>query len=160
MFIFLLILGAALMVYGFKRRAEEAEERIFAKGKADQASTMMKQATGLSLSLEVEEDVEDLRHRMETLEKTLFEELLKWQMERENLKSDLRREDEMEASQRNAEVPVEEEQVPEKKPMPDHVKRVWDLLKEGHSTAEVSRQLSISKGEVLLLKNLSKHYKE
>lgn len=44
--------------------------------------------------------------------------------------------------------------------MPEHVKKVWDLLKEGRSTAEAARELGISKGEVLLLKNLSKHYKE
>lgn len=158
MFIFLLILGASLMVYGFKKRADETKEQLLFSDNKEWIPEFPLEASKVSLSLEAEEEVKDLRHRMEMLEKTLFEELLKWQMERESLKSDLLPE-EAELSLRSSEV-IEEEVVSEKKPMPEHVKRVWDLLKEGRSTAEAARELGISKGEVLLLKNLSKHYKE
>ena len=159
MFIFLLILGASLMVYGFKKRVEETKEQHLSSSHREWMPGAVSEASGASLSLEAEEEVKDLRHRMEMLEKTLFEELLKWQMERESLKSDFLPEEEAELSLRGSEV-FEEEEVSEKKPMPEHVKKVWDLLKEGRSTAEAARELGISKGEVLLLKNLSKHYKE
>ena len=159
MFIFLLILGASLMVYGFKKRVEETKEQLLFSDNKEWIPEFPLDASKVSLSLEAEEEVKDLRHRMEMLEKTLFEELLKWQMERETLKSGLLPEEEAELSLRGSEVSVEEE-VSEKKPMPEHVKKVWDLLKEGRSTAEAARELGISKGEVLLLKNLSKHYKE
>lgn len=159
MFIFLLILGASLMVYGFKKRVDETKEQLLFSNNKEWIPEFPLEASKVSLSLEAEEEVKDLRHRMEMLEKTLFEELLKWQMERETLKSDLLPEEDMELSQSGSEVSVEEE-VSEKKPMPEHVKKVWDLLKDGRSTAEAARELGISKGEVLLLKNLSKHYKE
>ena len=159
MFIFLLILGASLMVYGFKKRADETKEQLLFSDNKEWIPEFPLEASKVSLSLEAEEEVKDLRHRMEMLEKTLFEELLKWQMERESLKSGLLHEEDMELSLRGGEVSVEEE-VLEKKPMPEHVKKVWDLLREGRSTAEAARELGISKGEVLLLKNLSKHYKE
>ena len=159
MFIFLLILGASLMVYGFKKRVEETKEQLLFSDNKEWIPEFPLDASKVSLSLEAEEEVKDLRHRMEMLEKTLFEELLKWQMERETLKSGLLPEEEAELSLRGSEVSVEEE-VSEKKPMPEHVKKVWDLLREGRSTAEAARELGISKGEVLLLKNLSKHYKE
>ncbi|SFN83029.1 hypothetical protein [Proteiniclasticum ruminis] len=160
MFIFLLILGASLMVYGFKKRVDETKEQLlFSSNKEWIPESPLVASSEVSLSLEAEEEVKDLRHRMEMLEKTLFEELLKWQMERESQKSDLLPEEEAELPLRDSEV-FEEEEVSEKKPMPEHVKKVWDLLKEGRSTAEAARELGISKGEVLLLKNLSKHYKE
>lgn len=159
MFIFLLILGASLMVYGFKKRVEETKEQLLFSDNKEWIPEFPLEASKVSLSLEAEEEVKDLRHRMEMLEKTLFEELLKWQMERETLKSGLLPEEEAELSLRGSEVSVEEE-VSEKKPMPEHVKKVWDLLREGRSTTEAARELGISKGEVLLLKNLSKHYKE
>ena len=159
MFIFLLILGASLMVYGFKKRADETKEQLLFSDNKEWIPEFPLEASKVSLSLEAEEEVKDLRHRMEMLEKTLFEELLKWQMERESLKSDFLPEEEAELSLRGSEV-FEEEEVLEKKPMPEHVKKVWDLLREGRSTAEAARELGISKGEVLLLKNLSKHYKE
>ena len=159
MFIFLLILGASLMVYGFKKRVDETKEQLLFSSNKEWIPESPLEASGMSLSLEAEEEVKDLRHRMEMLEKTLFEELLKWQMERESQKSDLLPEEEAELPLRDSEV-FEEEEVSEKKPMPEHVKKVWDLLKDGRSTAETARELGISKGEVLLLKNLSKHYKE
>lgn len=82
MFIFLLILGASLMVYGFKKRADETKEQLLFSDNKEWIPEFPLEASKVSLSLEAEEEVKDLRHRMEMLEKTLFEELLKWQMER------------------------------------------------------------------------------
>lgn len=162
MFIFLLILGAALMVYGFIRKAEEAREQVLSTGKDDILSFRDQSSQVSPLSMEAVEEVSDLRYRMETLEKTLFEEILKWQMERELLKSEIgkKEEDSKEPTSETAVDEVEEKEQSEKKPMPDHLKQVWELVNEGRSTAGIAKELGISKGEVLLLKNLSKHYKE
>ena len=112
MFIFLLILGAALMVYGFIRKAEEAREQVLSTGK-DYILSFRDQSSQVSpLSMEAVEEVSDLRYRMETLEKTLFEEILKWQMERELLKSEIgkKEEDSKEPTSETAVDEVEEKE--------------------------------------------------
>ena len=155
MFYFLVTVGVALLIYGFKLRV--SENQVYNQEKEQHYGSLV---VSSDLEEEIKDVVGDLKERMDTLEKTLFEELLKWQLERESLKSDFLLESSSELPSRSTEVSEEEEEVSEKKPMPDHVKKVWDLLKEGRSTAEAAKELGISKGEVLLLKNLSKHYKE
>ena len=47
-----------------------------------------------------------------------------------------------------------------KKPMPDHIRKVMEYEKEGLSIQEIANITRMNKGEVLLLRNLSKHYRK
>lgn len=51
-----------------------------------------------------------------------------------------------------------EEETPRKKPMPDNIRAIVDYEKQGLSVQEIVNITRMKKGEVLLLKNLSKHY--
>ena len=132
---------------------------------------------------------------MEELEKTLFEQLLKWQVEKEDLIQKLEVQgtenvQEDSTSIRTAELPVtvkmenteedirteekapsvnlavvaeavqEEEQMPGKKPVPDNIRAVMEYEEQGLSVQEIAKITRMKKGEVLLLRNLSKHYKK
>ncbi|HSP47131.1 MAG TPA: hypothetical protein VLN47_03535, partial [Clostridiaceae bacterium] len=45
-----------------------------------------------------------------------------------------------------------------RKPMPDNIRAIADYEKQGLSVQEIVNVTRMKKGEVLLLKNLSKHY--
>lgn len=47
-----------------------------------------------------------------------------------------------------------------KKPMPDNIRKVMDYEDEGLSIQQIANVTRMSKGEVLLLRNLSKHYRK
>lgn len=50
------------------------------------------------------------------------------------------------------------EAAPKKKPMPDNIRAIVDYERQGLSVQEIVNVTRMKKGEVLLLKNLSKHY--
>lgn len=161
MFYFLLILGTGLVIYGMIRKNEEVTKGPFAAA-AESPGPALGNVMAAEIWEEGEEAVKDLQYRMESLEKTFFAEMLNWQMERETL---VMRLTEKEGPSSMEERPVEEPlslevERPMKKPMPDHVRSVLELSKEGKTTAEVAKEMKISKGEVLLLRNLAKHYEE
>jgi len=47
-----------------------------------------------------------------------------------------------------------------KKPMPDNIRKVMDYEEEGLSIQQIANVTRMNKGEVLLLRNLSKHYRK
>jgi hypothetical protein len=53
---------------------------------------------------------------------------------------------------------VDPVEVPKRKPMPDNIRAIADYEKQGLSVQEIANVTRMKKGEVLLLKNLSKHY--
>ena len=115
-----------------------------------------------------------LRARVEDVEGALFRNLLTWQEEKTELL------EKMEAMEKSHEVQMEKmedaminidfypgeelkekeisEGKSEKKVMPPHIRAVVELEKEGKSLSEIATLTKMNKGEVLLLKNLSKHY--
>ena len=192
MFYFLLILGTGLILLGLQLRKRET----FVDA-ADRAlsATLSDVHARRGMDYENTELATDLTDRMEELEKTLFEQLLKWQVEKEDLIQKLEVQDtenaeENAASKRTAEIPVteementeedirteikassvkevveaetvhEEEQMPGKKPVPDNIRAVMEYEEQGLSVQEIAKITRMKKGEVLLLRNLSKHYKK
>jgi hypothetical protein len=92
-------------------------------------------------------NMEELENRVEQLEQLLFQSLVK----QEENKSNGIVENEEEISQ-------PEEAPPGRQPMPDNIKAIIDYENEGLSLQEIVNITRMNKGEVLLLKNLSKHY--
>jgi hypothetical protein len=91
--------------------------------------------------------MEELENRVEQLEQLLFQSLVK----QEENKSDGIVENEEEVS-------LPEDAPPVRQPMPDNIKAIIDYENEGLSLQEIVNITRMNKGEVLLLKNLSKHY--
>jgi len=90
--------------------------------------------------------MEEMKNRMEQMEQLLFESLLKQEEIR------------MEDFEEHEEPAVQEEAPAVRKPMPDNMRTVVEYEKEGLNTQEIANLTRMNKGEVLLLKNLSKHY--
>jgi len=91
-------------------------------------------------------DLEELEGRMEQLERLMFQSMVN------------REEEKAEAASEPVEAAAAgEPQVP-KQPMPDNVRAVLDYESQGLSLQEIANITRMNKGEVLLLKNLSKHY--
>ena len=90
--------------------------------------------------------MEEMKNRMEQLEQLLFESLVK----QEAIK--------MEDCEEHKEPAVPEEAASARKPMPDSMRTVVEYEKEGLNVQEIANLTRMNKGEVLLLKNLSKHY--
>jgi len=192
MFYFLLILGSGLILLGLMLRKRETA--VDAAGRALSA-TLSDVHARRGMDYENTELATDLTDRMEELEKTLFEQLLKWQVEKEDLIQKLEVQgtenvQEDSTSIRTAELPVtekmentekdirteekapsvnlavvaeavqEEEQMPGKKPVPDNIRAVMEYEEQGLSVQEIAKITRMKKGEVLLLRNLSKHYKK
>ncbi len=198
MFYFLLILGSGLILLGLMLRKRET-----AVDSADRAlsATLRDVHERRRMDYENTELATDLTDRMEELEKTLFEQLLKWQVEKEDLIQKL----EVQGTEivledspltSTAELPVtekmenteedivtevnteseekatsevkalpeekyeEEANVPEKKPVPDNIRAVMEYEEQGLSVQEIAKITRMKKGEVLLLQNLSKHYRK
>lgn len=192
MFYFLLILGSGLIIIGLQQRKRQmpvdAEERALTEALSDVYARR-------GMDYENTELAADLNDRMEELEKTLFEQLMKWQLEKEELIQKLEVQDtetlqDMSTSVPDDIIPVtdtkenEREQIEpqktdpetkrdllveptsseevslEKKPVPDNIRSVMDYEDEGLSVEEIAKITRMKKGEVLLLKNLSKHYRK
>ncbi|HCW74033.1 MAG TPA: hypothetical protein DHM90_09840 [Clostridiaceae bacterium] len=198
MFYFLLILGSGLISLGLVLRKRET-----AVDSADRALSAMLSDVHARRGMDHEntELATDLTDRMEELEKTLFEQLLKWQVEKEDLiqklevqgteivledspsistaelavtekmenteediVTEVNTESEEKASSEVKALPEEkyeeEANVPEKKPVPDNIRAVMEYEEQGLSVQEIAKITRMKKGEVLLLRNLSKHYKK
>ncbi len=116
-----------------------------------------------------------LRKRVEDLEGTLFQNLLSWQEEKEKLldrvasvqeenviklnefKEKLALAHQQDQEVRQLREPLEKK-VLMKKEMPPHIRAVVDYEKEGKTVQEIAALTKMNKGEVLLLRSLSKHY--
>lgn len=184
-----------MILYGMRGMQKERDlER-------QQFFTMPESDVKSAASPKQEEDQEiiaDLTDRMSEMEKSLFEHLLKWQMEKEELLGKVRTEkasfvevkpriqdekiekdnivkentEKIEAKEKKSEKAVIEENIEivekdessslesKKKPMPDNIRKVMDYEKEGLSIQEIANITRMNKGEVLLLRNLSKHYRK
>ncbi len=160
MLYFLLFISAALIlngVVGLQKERDWERQQFF----AEPISDVMPSAK--SFKEEDEEIIKDLTDRMAEMERSLFDHLLKWQMEKEELLEKMSREPGpmVEAI---VEVEKEDEVVeviePKRKPMPDHIRKVMEYEKEGLSIQEIANVTKMNKGEVLLLRNLSKHYEK
>jgi len=175
MFYFLLIAGAGLISFGLHLRRNElsldlsiSEDMVF--------NGQEKEVRGQdSLDMPGKELMEDLRHRMEELEGTLFENLMKWELERKELLERLEKEPaaavlqeepaeimtqaaELTEVMEAAVIPGPSGNMPERKPMPDNIKAIVEYEEEGLTVQEIANITRMKKGEVLLLRSLSKHY--
>lgn len=198
MFYFLLILGLSLILLGLMLRRKEM---LMNETDASLTAILTDVHSRRGMDYENTELASDLTDRMEELEKTLFEQLLKWQVEKEelieklevqgtempeeknvsSLETEILVTEEMEnkkdyiAPEKSAAANMEalaeetaaaeeslkaEETVPEKKPVPDNIKVIMDYEEQGLSVQEIAKITRMKKGEVLLLRNLSKHYKK
>jgi len=193
MFYFLLFTGAAMILYGMRGMQKERDrerQQFFAVPVSD-----VKPAA-LPVQEENQEIIADLTDRMSEMEKSLFEHLLKWQMEKEELLGKIRtekvstgevktrsqekkvvkeaiikieeikdkEENKVIAEKRDIEKAAEKEEAEDleskKKPMPDNIRKVMDYEEEGLSIQQIANVTRMNKGEVLLLRNLSKHYRK
>jgi len=177
-------------IRGIQKERDRERQPFFAVPESD-----VKPAA-LPLKEEDQEMIADLTDRMSEMEKSLFEHLLKWQMEKEELLGKIRTEktSSIEVKNRIQEKKIEKETIEKieeikekveskavtekidiektaekdeaedleskKKPMPDHIRKVMDYEKEGLSIQEIANITRMNKGEVLLLRNLSKHYRK
>lgn len=91
------------------------------------------------ISPAINNDQEKLVERVEHLEKLLFESLLRIE-EKEN------------------KIPQDEQSGINKPDMPDNVRIIMEYARQGLGIQEISKITGMHKGEVLLLKNLSKYY--
>lgn len=172
---------------GMQKERDIERQKFFAVPKSDAKPSVR------PVKEEDQEMITDLSDRMSEMEKSLFENLLKWQMEKEELlgkigtekasfvESKIRIQDKkvekeniekLEVKEKKSEKAVAEdnEEIAEtdvsssleskKKPMPDNIRKVMDYEKEGLSIQEIANITRMNKGEVLLLRNLSKHYRK
>lgn len=176
MFYFLLIAGAGLISFGLHLRRNElsldlsiSEDLVF---NGQEKEVRVHEAHGMP----EKELMLDLRHRMEELEGTLFESLMKWELERKELLERLEKEpaaailqeapaaslktDATEVTEvtEAPEITGPSGNTPERKPMPDNIKAIVEYEEEGLTVQEIANITRMKKGEVLLLRSLSKHY--
>ncbi|MBF7096301.1 hypothetical protein [Alkalibacter mobilis] len=165
MFYFLIILGGALTFGGFiKRNYEDKSDANYAM-EYIQVEEEFKS-----------EELNDLKTRLNELEKTVFtslmvlenmkknesrpEEINDEQIEVSGIKFEIE-EDEKKLNDRSKTVEKLEKQsdiLIAKKEMPDNIKSFLDYESKGLNIQEIANVMGIKKGEVLLLKNLSRHY--
>ncbi len=181
MIYYISIMAAGLFIYGLtakkKGTLHMSQEESDPMGVKDEDVLILNPLDHEKLMEEIfdQEEFLLLRKRMEDLEGTLFKNILSWQEEKERLlervelvqadhvlkmnefKEKLDRDHENELkNQRNGE--SQEKKVLVKKEMPPHIRAVVDYEKEGKSLQEIAVLTKMNKGEVLLLRNLSKHY--
>lgn len=196
MFYFLLFIGTAMILHGLrgmKKQRRQERRRYFAATETDEKPDVF------PMKEENQETIADLTDRMSEMEKSLFEHLLKWQMEKEELLGQIRTENSssIEVKSRvqekkaekekkvsreeiidqeeiieiaeitekaDMEATTEEDEAADleskKKPMPDNIRKVMDYEEEGLSIQQIANVTRMNKGEVLLLRNLSKHYRK
>lgn len=128
MFYFLMLFGAGSILLGMHNRRYSQAEEPAAE-------------------VPTVDGMEELKARMEQMEQLVFQSLVK----QEEHKADT-----AEAGEEAA--PVSEEPTAARKPMPDNIRAILDYESQGLSVQEISNIRRMNKGEVLLLKNLSKHY--
>jgi len=178
MFYFLLCTGTALILYGIMGIRRERNHSMQPFLKLEDAPDEPA-PRGESVEKD-QETIRDLTDRMAEMEKSLFDHLLKWQMEKKELlekmetgtavleksslqsePSDFNGEEEKRVPDESVSEQVEEEaELAKKKPMPENIRKVLDYEEEGLSVQQIANVTRMKKGEVLLLKNLSKHYRK
>lgn len=175
------LVAIALFVYGVQMKKNQAS------GKDTKMTEVTREESTFSPGIDpldhekLMEEVFDreefllLRARVEDVEGTLFRNLLAWQEEKAKLLEKMEAMEnshgiqmtKMEDAMINIEFyPVDEHKVKKnmsestlaKKVMPPHIRAVVEYEKEGKSLSEIATLTKMNKGEVLLLKNLSKHY--
>lgn len=135
MFNFLFTLGSGLILLGIvNKRKQLPDEQPEVQVSHPAANTF---------------ESEELMNRMEQLEQMVFQSLLRL----EEAKTD---EPAEQVPEQKAETP--EEPAAPRKPMPDNVRAILEYENQGLSIQEIANITRMNKGEVLLLKNLSKHY--
>jgi hypothetical protein len=142
MFYVLILLGLGFILLGTYIRKKRTKDEHFQPANAVNAaiSKDYNQATEIY-------NMEELENRVEQLEQLLFQSLVK---QEENKSNGIVENEE--------EVSLPEEAPPARQPMPDNIKAIIDYENEGLSLQEIVNITRMNKGEVLLLKNLSKHY--
>lgn len=159
MFYFTMGLGVLLVILGLLKRNLEVEDRLL--GKESFVPKPLVESKEPFIGSSMEEDFMDLEDRLETLEKTLFDQLMSWEEEKQALLLQLTGDQGSLATEEEQILEeIEVAPVKEKRPMPDHIRAILVYEREGLSVEEIAKKAGINKGEVLLLKNLSKHYKE
>lgn len=135
MFNFLFALGSGLILLGIvNKRKQLPDEQPEVQVSHPAAKTF---------------ESEELMNRMEQLEQLVFQSLL--------------RQEEAKTDEPAEQVPEQKAATPEqpaasRKPMPDNVREILEYENQGLSIQEIANITRMNKGEVLLLKNLSKHY--
>lgn len=134
MFNFLFALGSGLILLGIvNKRKQLSEEQPEVQVSHPDAKTF---------------ESEELMNRMEQLEQLVFQSLLRQEEAKE--------EPAEQVPEQKAAAP--EEPAVSRKPMPDNVREILEYENQGLSVQEIANITRMNKGEVLLLKNLSKHY--
>jgi hypothetical protein len=141
MFYKLMLLGSVLVMLGLvnrriQRTAAPSQDLVQAEAGTSAGSSALDEMNG----------------RLERLENLLFQSLVS----REEMKAEASEEAGEAAAPEKPASP--EEQPIKKQPMPDSVKAVLEYESQGLSLQEIANITRMDKGEVLLLKNLSKHY--
>jgi hypothetical protein len=135
MFNFLFALGSGLILLGIvNKRKQLPDEQPEVQVSHPAAKTF---------------ESEELMNRMEQLEQLVFQSLLR----QEEAKAE---EPAEQVPEKKAETTVEP--AAPRKPMPDNVRAILEYENQGLSIQEIANITRMNKGEVLLLKNLSKHY--
>lgn len=141
MFYKLMLLGSVLVMLGLVNR------RIQRTAAPSQDLVQADAGTAASSSA-----LDEMNGRLERLENLLFQSLVS----REEMKAEAS-DEAGEAAAPEKPASPEEQQI-KKQPMPDSVKAVLEYESQGLSLQEIANITRMDKGEVLLLKNLSKHY--
>lgn len=152
------------MSFGLHIRKSEVSSPLFIGEEKFFDPVQKEMATIETYSMPENEMILDLRHRMEELEGTVFESIMNWQMERKGFLERLEGEtptaveEDVPVVTEVSETPEDSLKAPEKKPMPDNIRAVVDYEDQGLSVQEIANITRMKKGEVLLLRSLSKHY--
>jgi hypothetical protein len=138
-FYILVLLGSACILLGFSNRRIQKQYGL-PEGFAAAEPVPVPESI----------DTAELKSRVEQLEKLVFQNLV------------IREEEKAETAAEAEEPAVHEEaaahEEAQRQPMPDSVRAVLDYESQGLSLHEIANITRMNKGEVLLLKNLSKHY--
>jgi hypothetical protein len=135
MFNFLFALGSGLILLGIVNKRKQLPE--------EQPEVQVSQPAAKTF------ESEELMNRMEQLEQLVFQSLLR--------KEEVKAEETAEQAPEPKAAAPEEPPAP-KRPMPDNVREILEYENQGLSIQEIANITRMNKGEVLLLKNLSKHY--
>lgn len=185
MFYIITLMSIALIVYGFNMKKSQAQNSIEGLSVKGEKEAMGLEKVKPMSAIDHEKFMEEifereefllLRSRVEDVEGALFRNLLTWQEEKDvllkkiemmeknhkvqmnNLRDTLMDERDLSLKKSRRDAEDVDEIILTKKIMPPHIRAVVEYEKEGRSVSEIANLTKMNKGEVLLLKNLSKHY--
>jgi hypothetical protein len=145
MYYFLILLGLGFILLGTYIRKKQVTDVPF-RPVHDENEAVSKDNTQAPETYSMEE----LENRVELLEQLLFQSFVK---QEENKSEEI-------VEHEEEKIIPPEEAPPVRQPMPDNIKAIIDYENQGLSIQEIANITRMNKGEVLLLKNLSKHYSE